>query len=214
MFRCSYISFPDALLDLKKQRLLLSLQPLNRHTSSGETRSPLDDEEQDREEEGGMGGGKGERDGSGGEEDSDDLQGIKCRAPLEEVYVQWTQPLNQLLLCVSSLQAWGAVNYHNAVILCREEGSDSSMEGGGGDDVVKVKFHTYRDNGWICPAFLIKGYLVQVRVLFTHPTYKAMKPCPFFLDGKCKFDSSTCKFSHGHVVLFSELLTYQEPDYK
>lgn len=50
-------------------------------------------------------------------------------------------------------------------------------------------------------------------MLFTHPTYNAMKPCPFYLNGKCKFED-TCKFSHGHVVLFSELLTYQEPDYR
>ena len=61
---------------------------------------------------------------------------------------------------------------------------------------------------------ILHTMIVQVRVLFTQPTSKAMKACPFYLDGKCRFDSSACNFSHGHVVPLSELLTYQEPDYK
>ena len=51
-------------------------------------------------------------------------------------------------------------------------------------------------------------------MFFTQPTSKAMKPCPFFLEGRCRFESTACKFSHGHIVSFSDLLTYQEPDYK
>lgn len=51
-------------------------------------------------------------------------------------------------------------------------------------------------------------------MLFTHPTYTAMKPCSFFLDGACKFDDGTCKFSHGHVVPFSDLRPYREPDFR
>lgn len=41
-----------------------------------------------------------------------------------------------------------------------------------------------------------------------------MKPCPFFLEGKCRFDEQSCKFSHGHVVPFSELRPFQDPDFR
>ena len=54
----------------------------------------------------------------------------------------------------------------------------------------------------------------QVRVLFTHPSYNRMKPCSFFMEGKCKFSEETCKFSHGHVVSFSELQPFQDPDFR
>ena len=62
--------------------------------------------------------------------------------------------------------------------------------------------------------FLYAIYTMQVRVLFTHPTYNAMKPCSFFLEGACKFDGGTCKFSHGRVVPFSDLRPYREPDFR
>lgn len=50
-----------------------------------------------------------------------------------------------------------------------------------------------------------------VRVLYLYPTHKAMKPCPYFLDGKCRFNE-TCRFSHGQVVAVSELQVFEEPD--
>ncbi|XP_018429187.1 PREDICTED: zinc finger CCCH-type with G patch domain-containing protein [Nanorana parkeri] len=50
-----------------------------------------------------------------------------------------------------------------------------------------------------------------VRVLYLYPTHKAMKPCPYFLDGKCLFNES-CRFSHGQVVQVSELRVFEEPD--
>lgn len=31
------------------------------------------------------------------------------------------------------------------------------------------------------------GEEAQVRVLYVHPTQKSMKPCPFYLEGKCRF---------------------------
>ncbi|PIK35609.1 putative zinc finger CCCH-type with G patch domain-containing protein [Apostichopus japonicus] len=34
---------------------------------------------------------------------------------------------------------------------------------------------------------------ICVRVLFCNPTHQSMRPCPFFLDGKCKFDAETCR---------------------
>ncbi|XP_069607172.1 zinc finger CCCH-type with G patch domain-containing protein [Ranitomeya imitator] len=50
-----------------------------------------------------------------------------------------------------------------------------------------------------------------VRVLYLYPTHKAMKPCPYFLDGKCRFNEN-CRFSHGQVVPVSELRVFEEPD--
>lgn len=44
----------------------------------------------------------------------------------------------------------------------------------------------------------------QVRVLYVYPTQKSMKPCPFHLEDKCRFPDN-CRFSHGEVVLVSEL---------
>lgn len=37
------------------------------------------------------------------------------------------------------------------------------------------------------------GEEAQVRVLFVHPTHKSMKPCNFFLEGKCRFMDS-CRY--------------------
>ncbi|XP_071947342.1 zinc finger CCCH-type with G patch domain-containing protein-like [Antedon mediterranea] len=54
---------------------------------------------------------------------------------------------------------------------------------------------------------------VKVRVLFCNPTHVSMVPCPYFLEGKCKFLESDCKFSHGHLVNVEELENYKEPDF-
>uniref|UniRef100_A0A8C7ZAK9 Zinc finger CCCH-type with G patch domain-containing protein n=1 Tax=Oryzias sinensis TaxID=183150 RepID=A0A8C7ZAK9_9TELE len=48
------------------------------------------------------------------------------------------------------------------------------------------------------------GEEAQVRVLYLYPTQKAMKPCPFHLEDKCRFQDN-CRFSHGQVVQVSEL---------
>ncbi|XP_004430240.1 PREDICTED: zinc finger CCCH-type with G patch domain-containing protein [Ceratotherium simum simum] len=50
-----------------------------------------------------------------------------------------------------------------------------------------------------------------VRVLYLYPTHRALKPCPFFLEGKCRFQES-CRFSHGQVVSVDELRPFQDPD--
>lgn len=91
------------------------------------------------------------------------LHGMKCCAPIEE--------------------SWGAVNYHNAMVMCTEPTDGDSEED------------------------------FSVRVLFTTPTYNAMKPCSFFLEGRCRYGDTECKFSHGHVVKISQLLPYQEPNF-
>ncbi|KAK9404947.1 zinc finger CCCH-type with G patch domain-containing protein [Crotalus adamanteus] len=50
-----------------------------------------------------------------------------------------------------------------------------------------------------------------VRVLYLYPTHKSLKPCPFFLDDKCRFKEN-CRFSHGQVVSIEELHPFEEPD--
>lgn len=41
----------------------------------------------------------------------------------------------------------------------------------------------------------------QVRVLYLYPTHKSMKPCPFFLEGKCRF-MENCRYSGLFVLSF------------
>ncbi|XP_036960555.1 zinc finger CCCH-type with G patch domain-containing protein [Acanthopagrus latus] len=55
------------------------------------------------------------------------------------------------------------------------------------------------------------GEEAQVRVLYVYPTQKSMKPCPFYLEDKCRFPDS-CRFSHGEVVYVSELREFLECD--
>lgn len=54
---------------------------------------------------------------------------------------------------------------------------------------------------------------LQVRVLFTHPTHAEMLPCPFYLDGECKFSDEQCRYSHGALVQLSNLKEAIEPDF-
>ncbi|XP_059188287.1 zinc finger CCCH-type with G patch domain-containing protein [Centropristis striata] len=55
------------------------------------------------------------------------------------------------------------------------------------------------------------GDEAQVRVLYIYPTQKSMKPCPFYLEDKCRF-LDNCRFSHGEVVYVSELREFLESD--
>ncbi|XP_035501032.2 zinc finger CCCH-type with G patch domain-containing protein [Scophthalmus maximus] len=55
------------------------------------------------------------------------------------------------------------------------------------------------------------GEEAQVRVLYVYPTQKSMKPCPFYLEDKCRF-LDNCRFSHGEVVYVSELREFVECD--
>ncbi|XP_034029197.1 zinc finger CCCH-type with G patch domain-containing protein [Thalassophryne amazonica] len=56
-----------------------------------------------------------------------------------------------------------------------------------------------------------EGEEAQVRVLYVYPTQKSMKPCPFYLEDKCRF-LDNCRFSHGEVVCVSELREFLESD--
>ncbi|XP_014370624.2 zinc finger CCCH-type with G patch domain-containing protein [Papilio machaon] len=55
---------------------------------------------------------------------------------------------------------------------------------------------------------------LQVRVLFTHPTHAEMLPCPFYLDGECKFSDEQCRYSHGALVQLSSLKEAIDPNYE
>ncbi|XP_037300231.1 zinc finger CCCH-type with G patch domain-containing protein isoform X2 [Manduca sexta] len=54
---------------------------------------------------------------------------------------------------------------------------------------------------------------LQVCVLFTHPTHAEMLPCPFFLNGECRFDNEQCRYSHGYVTPLSALKEAIEPNF-
>ncbi|XP_073682235.1 zinc finger CCCH-type with G patch domain-containing protein isoform X2 [Garra rufa] len=56
-----------------------------------------------------------------------------------------------------------------------------------------------------------EGEEAQVRVLYLYPTHKSMKPCGFYLEGKCRF-MDNCRYSHGEVVCVSELRDFLEAD--
>uniref|UniRef100_A0A1E1XB38 Zinc finger CCCH-type with G patch domain-containing protein n=1 Tax=Amblyomma aureolatum TaxID=187763 RepID=A0A1E1XB38_9ACAR len=78
---------------------------------------------------------------------------------------------------------WGQMSYHSAIVLS----VDAS-------DIMHI------DD-------------IKVNVMFTHPTAPAMKPCSFFLEGRCKFSQERCRFSHGHAVALSDLREYSEPSF-
>ena len=78
---CYTLDLLESLLDVKKQRLLLSLQGMDSEDRSGgsaerEGKEESEGQEVEEEEE------KGEAERA---LDDDELQGIRCRAPLEEV---------------------------------------------------------------------------------------------------------------------------------
>lgn len=81
---------------------------------------------------------------------------------------------------------WGGVGYHNAMVCSVYKNSDETIK-----DIHDIK----------------------VRVFFLNPTHKEMIPCPYFLDGSCKFSEENCHYSHGEIVAFSSLQEYKEPDF-
>lgn len=50
---------------------------------------------------------------------------------------------------------------------------------------------------------------LKVKVMFTNPTHKEMLPCPYYLEGNCKFSDEKCRYSHGESVLLSSLKEYR-----
>ncbi|XP_073436915.1 zinc finger CCCH-type with G patch domain-containing protein isoform X2 [Dendrobates tinctorius] len=93
-----------------------------------------------------------------------------------------------------------------------EEGEEDEVSG------MKVKAPYYSSwgtleyhNAMVVGSEHMENGGAGVRVLYLYPTHKAMKPCPYFLDGKCRFNEN-CRFSHGQVVAVSELQVFEEPD--
>ncbi|CAL1298021.1 unnamed protein product [Larinioides sclopetarius] len=82
-------------------------------------------------------------------------------------------------------QEWGERGFHNAIIFST--------------DLEDQTVHNLQD--------------VMVKVMFCNPLYDKMKPCPYFLDGHCKFSNDKCRYSHGYGVKFSDLEEYILPDY-
>lgn len=51
--------------------------------------------------------------------------------------------------------------------------------------------------------------LVYVKTVFMHPTTKKMQPCPYFLEGNCKYSDEKCHYSHGHIVRLDEVQDFK-----
>lgn len=83
------------------------------------------------------------------------------------------------------LQEWGETAYHNAIIF------STDLQDQNVDNLQEV----------------------MVKVMFCNPLSDRMKPCPYFLDGHCKFSDDKCRYSHGYDVRFSDLEEYVLPDY-
>ncbi|CAG2057154.1 unnamed protein product [Timema podura] len=75
---------------------------------------------------------------------------------------------------------YGDMCYHNALVYCIEPSDDiTSMD------------------------------QIQLRVMFTNPTQPDMLPCPYYLEGECRFSQEKCRYSHGELVFFSSLKEYR-----
>ncbi|MEQ2272822.1 hypothetical protein XENORESO_013899 [Xenotaenia resolanae] len=101
---------------------------------------------------------------------------------------------------------------------CEEEENEEDEEGE--DELSGTKVRApYRTswgtleyhNAMVVGAEPPDGEEAQVRVLYVYPTQKSMKPCPFFLEDKCRFQEN-CRFSHGEVVYVSELREFLDCD--
>ncbi|KAF5295086.1 hypothetical protein FQA39_LY13237 [Lamprigera yunnana] len=79
---------------------------------------------------------------------------------------------------------WGDSMYHNAVVC----------------SVMPYDHNTYEE--------------IKVKIMFINPTHLEMLPCPYLMDGNCKFEDDKCKYSHGEVVVFSTLKEYTEPNFE
>nr|XP_060627884.1 zinc finger CCCH-type with G patch domain-containing protein [Anolis sagrei ordinatus] len=102
---------------------------------------------------------------------------------------------------------------------CNEEGDEEEEEEEEEEaSGMKVKAPYYSSwgtleyhNAMIVGSECLEDGTPGVRVLYLYPTHKSLKPCPFFLDDKCRFKEN-CRFSHGQVVPVEELRPFEEPD--
>lgn len=108
--------------------------------------------------------------------------------PHDEQLSKMLEELEAQLLC-SKVQApysqgWGQISHHNAIV-----------------HSVEMSGITHVDD-------------IKVIVMFTHPTVQGMKPCSYYLEGRCKFSAEKCHFSHGHAVSLCDLREYCEPNFE
>ena len=47
--------------------------------------------------------------------------------------------------------------------------------------------------------------VIHVSAVFMHPTTKKMQPCPYYLEGTCKYSDEKCHYSHGYNVRLDEV---------
>lgn len=45
--------------------------------------------------------------------------------------------------------------------------------------------------------------------MFVNPIHKKMVPCPYYLEGECKFPDDKCHYSHGELIPFADLKEYK-----
>lgn len=97
-----------------------------------------------------------------------------------------------------------------------DEGEDSEDDGGLSGRKVNAPYYSSwgtleYHNAMVVGTEEAEDGSACVRVLYLYPTHKSLKPCPFFLEGKCRFQDN-CRFSHGQVVSVDELRPFQDPD--
>ncbi|CAH2303000.1 zinc finger CCCH-type with G patch domain-containing [Pelobates cultripes] len=139
------------------------------------------------------------------------LEGPRSTAAHDDEYEAFREAIGELSQDVQSSVT------NNAAAISPD---DSEEEGEEEEDTcgMKVKAPYYSTwgtleyhNAMIVGSEQMEDGSPGVRVLYLYPTHKAMKPCPYFLDGKCRFNES-CRFSHGQVVPVDELRTFEDPD--
>lgn len=79
---------------------------------------------------------------------------------------------------------WGVLGYHNALITSIEVTEiPNSM-----DDI-------------------------KIKVMYCNPRCDQMRPCPYYLEGECRFEATECRYSHGEIVNLSDLREFKEPNF-
>ncbi|KAI4457998.1 zinc finger ccch-type with g patch domain-containing protein [Holotrichia oblita] len=117
---------------------------------------------------------------------------------------------------VTQMQKEGAITHSNKE--CTNE-IDDQVKALEGTRCKAPHKHSWGDtmyhNALICSILCpLKNNDYEVKVMFINPTHQEMLPCPYLLDSDCKFSEDKCRFSHGKVVLFSQLKEYEEPNFE
>lgn len=106
----------------------------------------------------------------------------------------------------------GVVDYEEEAGEEEEEEEDDALSGTKVRAPYRTTWGTLEyHNAMVVEAEPPDGDEAQVRVLYVYPTQKSMKPCPFYLENKCRFQDN-CRFSHGEVVYVSELREFLDFD--